>query len=61
MSEGPPTIGAEPQVSGCSHFLPEVLGGGDEDIIATTGPWPSRDPTPGSLASGLMVTAATPG
>lgn len=59
MSGGPPTTGAELQVSGCSGFLPEAMGGGKEEITATTGPGPS--PTPESLASSPAVTAPIPG
>lgn len=59
MSGGPPMTGAELQVSGCSGFLPEAMGGGKEEITATTGPGPS--PMPESLASSPAVTAPIPG
>ena len=50
--------GAELQVSGCSDFPLEAMGGEKEEITATTGPGPS--PTPESLASSLAVTAPIP-
>lgn len=48
--------GAELQVSGCSHFLPEIMreGGGEEEVTATKGPGPF--PSPVSLASSPAIT-----
>lgn len=49
--------GAEPQVSGCPCFLPEVLVSGDE-VTATT--VPGLSPSPGPLASSPAVIATSP-
>lgn len=57
MSGGLPMTGAEPQVSGHPCFLPEVLGGGDKEVIAIIGP--GLSPTSGPLAFRPVVTVTT--
>lgn len=49
--------GAEPQVSGYFCFLPDILGGGDEEVTVTIGP--GLSPPLGPFVSSLAITAVT--